>query len=85
MSKSGGKKWPKQYTKNLLTITSVQNLHCIKNLGHGCGLGMVAAFLLWLLACSPDGIRFGSVEFLSKEEANYAIKIMTRFKLYGKP
>lgn len=80
-----GGKWPKQSTKNLLTIMSVQNLHCIKNLGQGCCLGMVATFLSRLLACSPDGIRFGSVEFLTKEEANYAIKIMTRFKLYGKP
>lgn len=39
-----GGKWPKQSTKTLLTIMSVQNLHCIKNLGQGCCLGMVAAF-----------------------------------------
>lgn len=28
--------------------------------------------------------RFGFVEFLSKEEDNCAIKIMIRFKVYGK-
>ena len=78
----------------LFTNHAAPKLHCIKNLEQGSCSEMVAIlfvclFSLWLLACSPDGINiwfqgYCSIEFLTKERASYAMRIVNMFKLYGK-
>ena len=41
---------------------------------------------LWLNCASINlNIRYGFVEFLTEEDADYSIKIMNMIKLYGKP